>query len=85
MEKIKVEGKTPPLPYYLLYCPPPPPFLPTPNPPSKYVMIMPAIIAIATTIINGYVVFIIRIAEFIAVLNGDVELNCVTSYICELM
>jgi len=48
-------------------------------------MIMPAIIAIATTVINGNVEFIIDTAAFIAVLNGDVVLNCVKLYICELM
>ena len=53
-KKIKVRGlKTPSAALLLYYCPPPPPLLPIPNPPSKYVMIMPAMMAIATTIING--------------------------------
>ena len=54
-QKIKVRGlKPPPLPYYLLYFASPPPFLPpTANDPSRYVIMIPAIIAIATTIING--------------------------------
>jgi len=52
-QKIKVRGFLTPSAALLLYFASPPPFLPTPNPPSRYVIIIPAMMAIATTIING--------------------------------